>query len=644
MKGLNMESSIRKKYVQNAIKAAIIICVSVLIGFAAELVFNFKVMRLDEGNKGVTVISMEGLYTEGFELRGGKLVMTGDAGRIRIDKSSNYVSKLGYTYSLGKDFNSAVRIYPTADAEAEGSFIDILDRNNRALTCSEVKIDNSVSYIDIIFAEDAKGIEISSISYDNAFNLSGRRMAAVITFSLIALFLIFYIRIVENRLEYAFLAVGFLTCIAMVFTFPAQKVSWDEAYHFNHSYRMGLGNDIVITPEVKYYGDDNAVATLMFPQTEAEFDGIEDYMDSSRIYDKNAEENEVVKGSFGKLSDVGHIAGALGISIARLLRMPLSVVYLFGKIFNVLLYVIVTFFAIKRAKVGKRLLTLAALMPTTLFLASVYSYDATLNAFAFLGLSYILSELAEKDRLITWKSYIIFVVSMFIVCVIKMVYAPLLLLLLALPNEKFKDKKTKYIMKYGIFILCIAVVIVMVLPMLLNPSATGDSRGGATSGSGQLQHIFGNPVGYAKILLLSIVSSTVDFTVGNGIFGTFAHYDFFPFGGYITVLTVFVALTDTPREKKLGTKLKLLMAAVVFIVVCFIWTAMYISFTPVGNPGINGVQGRYFLPVVIPLLLLFNTDRIQNNIPDRWYNLVALCAPVLITYSMVAYKAIAYCI
>lgn len=639
-----MDNAVKKKYIQNVIKAVIIVVAAVLIGFAAELVFNFKVMRLDKDNRGVIGISMEGLYTEGFTLRGENLVMTGDAGRIRIDKSSDYVNKLEYTYSFGKDFNSAVRVYPTADAEAAGSFIDILDRNNRALKCSEIRIDNSVSYIDIVFSEEAKGIEISSISYDNSFNLSGRRMAAVITFLLIALFLIFYIRVVENRLEYAFLVVGFLTCIAMVFTFPAQKVSWDEAYHFNHSYRMGIGNDIVITPEVRYYGDDNAVATLMFPQTEAEFDGIEDYMDESRIYDKNDAKNEVVKGSFSKLSDVGHIASALGISIARLFRLPLSAVYLFGKIFNVLLYVIVTFFAIKRAKVGKRLLTLVALMPTTLFLASVYSYDATLNAFAFLGFSYILSELAEKDRLMTWKSYIIFVVSMFIVCAVKMVYAPLLLLLLALPNEKFKDKKTKYIMKYGIFILCIAVVIVMILPMLLNPSATGDSRGGATSGSGQLQHIFGNPVGYAKILLLSIVSSAVDFTVGNGIFGTLAHYDFFPFGGYITVLTVFVALTDTPREKKLGTKLKLLMAAVVFVIVCFVWTAMYISFTPVGNPGINGVQGRYFMPVVLPLLLLFNTDKLQNNIPDRWYNLIVVCAPVLITYSMVAYKAIAYCI
>lgn len=637
-----MNDTLKKTYIRNAIKIAIIVAVSIVIGLLAEIVFNLKVMRVDKPDRGITDIELEDVYTEGFELRDGKLVMISNQAYIRIYNDSSYVSKLSYSYKLHNDFASVVRVYPVGGGE--DSFIDIEDRNNKALSCTEVNIDNSVDYIEIYFDENAKGMEISSFSYDNSFNLSSRRMVAVIFFACITLFLVFYIKVVESQLEYAFLVVGFLTCFAMVFTFPSQKMSWDEAYHFNHSYRLGIGNEIVITPEVKYYGNDNSVSTLMFPMSEAEYDGLENYMDSSDIYNSSNPENETVRGKISGLSNAGHIASAFGISLARLFKLPLSGIYLFGKLFNVLLYIIVTFLAIKKAKIGKRLLTLIALMPTPLFLASTYSYDATLNAFAFLGLSYILSELMDKDKLITWKSYIIFVVSIFIVCAIKMLYAPLLLLLLALPKEKFKDKKTKYIMKYGIFIICIAAVLVMLLPTLLNPAETGDSRGGATSASGQLQYIFGNPIGYAKMLILSILTTAVDFTVGNGIFATFAHYGFFPFAGFVTVLVTFVTLTDTPKERKLGIKLKILMAAVVFVIVCFIWTAMYISFTPVGNAGINGVQGRYFTPIVIPLLLLFNTDKIQNNIPDKWYNLIVVSVPVLITYSMILNKAIDYCI
>lgn len=641
--GTGLKGKEMSKYKKIALKAVIVLAVSISIAFLAELVFNFKVLTTDKDNRGKQEVPLEALYTEGFEYKDGSLVMTADVAFIRIDKQSPYLSKLEYDFELEKDFTMGINLYRTENAEAEGSGVNIIDRNNIALSRSEVKIDGQVHHIDLFFDAVSKGISIDKISYDNAFNLSGRRMLAVAGFAAIILILIVFSDTALVRIEYAFLAAGFITCLTMVLTFPAQKVSWDEAYHFKQSYRMGVGTDRVITPEVSYYGSDDAVSSLMFPMTEDEFDGIEDYMDKSSLYDKKAPDNTVVKSSLMPINNIGHIASAIGISLARLMHLPLSYVYMFGKLFNMLLYIIVTFFAIKRAAIGKRILTLAALMPTPLFLASVYSYDATLNAFAFLGLSYILSEFVEKDKLITWKSFFIILISFFIVCGIKMVYAPLLLLLLILPDEKFKDKKTKYIMKYGIFVLCIIGVLVMIVPMLLDPSSRGDSRGGATDAAGQLQFILGNPLGYAKILILHMAAYGVDFTMGNGIFTSLAHYDMFPFAGYTAVIVAAVALTDTPAIK-LGAKAKTFIGAVVFVIMCFVWTAMYISYTPVGSGSINGVQGRYFIPIVLPLLLLINTDRIQNNIPEKIYNAIVTLLPVLITFSMVGYKAIAYCI
>ena len=198
-------------------------------------------------------------------------------------------------------------------------------------------------------------------------------------------------------------------------------------------------------------------------------------------------------------------------------------------------------------------------------------------------------------------------------------------------------------MKFGILLVCAILLSVMLLPTLLTPAnVEADSRGGATSTSGQLSVIFGNPLGYAKLLLLQIVTYAVDFTAGNGIYGTMAHYGYFPFSGFITVLCTFVVLTDT-SEQGLRRRDRILVAGIVFLIVCFIWTAMYISFTPVGADTINGVQGRYFIPVILPLLLLFQTRRIENHIPPRIYNAIVLTAPVLFTYTVVIYKVVANC-
>ena len=616
-------------------KIIIILIVAIAVGLMGEVVFNLKSLTAPEGEKGRFSVEFDDLQTVGFEMVDGKLVLTEDVGLITYRHSISHVSRFEYTFDFENDFHSIVRVYPSQQNLDNGEYYDLYDGNNRAIITSETNIDSSIAQIEIFFSEDAKGIVIEDISIDNTFNFSHRRMLAISLFAVIIMLAILYRDLIGRKIEYGFLAVAFCSCIALVFTFPAQKVSWDEAYHFNMAYNMGIGGDRIITPETAYYGNDSAVATLMYPLAEVEFDSIEDYMDSSNLYDKADENNQVVKAEFGRLSNVGHLPSSVGISIGRLFKLPLSDLFYLGKLFNALTYIAITFFAIRRITVGKRILTAIALMPTTLFLASAYSYDALLNASVFLGLAYFFSELTDKEKVMSWKSFIIFVVSIGVASAIKMVYAPLFLLLLALPKEKFKDTKSKIIMKYGLFIICIAVVAIMIVPMLLDPSTRGDDRGGAVNAGGQLSFILGTPVYYAKILLSNVLSTGSSYLIGDGIFGAMGHYSNIKYGGYIALFLVFVILTDT-SEYKLSLKLKAFMSIVVLVIICFVWTALYIIF-------INGVQGRYFMPVTLLLYLLFNTDKIKNEINTKLYHAMVIGIPALLTFSIVIYKVINYC-
>ena len=99
----------------------------------------------------------------------------------------------------------------------------------------------------------------------------------------------------------------------------------------------------------------------------------------------------------------------------------------------------VLYFAIKRHRSARRSAFLA-LMPEPMMLAGAYSYDPTVTAFLWLSFAGIL-EAALGGRKMDWKAYALIVLYLFWGCRVKAVYAPLILLGLMIPAEKFRSKR-----------------------------------------------------------------------------------------------------------------------------------------------------------------------------------------------------------
>ena len=64
-------------------------------------------------------------------------------------------------------------------------------------------------------------------------------------------------------------------------------------------------------------------------------------------------------------------------------------------------------------------------------------------------------------------------------------------------------------------------------------------------------------------------------------------------------------------ERKLSIMDKIIIAIAVIGTIGFIWLALYLSFTPVGETHISGVQARYYLPLLYLGALIFNGKRIS---------------------------------
>ena len=61
-----------------------------------------------------------------------------------------------------------------------------------------------------------------------------------------------------------------------------------------------------------------------------------------------------------------------------------------------------------------------------------------------------------------------------------------------------------------------------------------------------------------------------------------------------------------------------------------VWLAMYLTFSPIGEDCIQGVQARYFLPLFLPFAYALWGDRIQVKMTRTYYYQVSLGAGLLL--------------
>ena len=77
-------------------------------------------------------------------------------------------------------------------------------------------------------------------------------------------------------------------------------------------------------------------------------------------------------------------------------------------------------------------------------------------------------------------------------------------------------------------------------------------------------------------------------------------------------------------------KYKLSLGAILFVVLGLIWSALYLSYSPVGSTHISGVQARYYYPLLLPLMLILGNKRCIVDIRQDVYGRLAVGIPALL--------------
>ena len=414
----------------------------------------------------------------------------------------------------------------------------------------------------------------------------------------------------------AFLIIGLIYGLGFLLVTPAFQVP-DEYEHFYRSLYVSEGHIVpeklgdisgVYVPEsVKYTSDTVNQEWYTFLQDENNKTNL-----TSLLYlpfnSKNMVFEDISRIFVITYSPVPYMISAFAIDIGKLFNLaPLVLMYV-GRLANLLVWVFLTYLAIRITPVHKWIFFMLALLPMTLFEAASLSADSFMLGLSFLIVA-IFFKYAFDDKIKkigAKKIYILFIL-LILLALTKYVYL-LLLLIFLIPAKKFGNIKKMFLVTGFLFLFLIVTIGIwniltegLYVPIIPQVSLTG-----------QMAYILGNPLRFPYTIMNTFINSGLSYQflfVGN--FWLDIPLPTWWLGFYLITI-IPVALVDKnkiniTRNQKL---VSLITFGIISIAIC---ASVYITWTPVGQSLIDGIQGRYFIPILLLLfLLLYNIGDFEN--------------------------------
>ncbi|MCI9101715.1 MAG: DUF2142 domain-containing protein [Lachnospiraceae bacterium] len=629
----------KKEMVSLGLKYGLAILIVFFLGAALEYFYHVPLLRQE--NRGVFEISLDQVSAKGFERRQEGFVLVEDEGTLTVPLGGQYVEQFAYFFDYDHLLNAKAYVcyyneYGQADPNQD---LLVEDRNNKLADASYLSIRKKVDSIVLSIDKSELGepgtreeaadvpLAITGLAVCNALVINGCRLAFFWLVSGLFAFFWLFRGYLARHVETGFLVVSLSVGAWAVFAFPANKVGFDEETHLyramgiaSYPHGMNVNQEVfsLMVPNLDSWPDNQ-------PGSLAEQRALREYRDAYGDYKTGQIHLEPV---LPKGTIPAYLGQALVLKVCKGLGLPWGIMLMLGRLGNLLVYGALMYFAIKKTPAGKLIMVVIGLMPTSMFLACTYSYDPWVTGWIYLGCACLLREMLTPDQKITWKRYLFILLCFLLGCGAKAVYAPMVLIALLIPASKFQDKRQKYAMRAGILLLTAGLMASFVLPVLIAPKETGDTRGGATSEVGQMSYILGHFLGYLRILFKNILSAMPKMVFGRDIFSVQGHLADSPFTWFAMGLSGYVVVTDTRITSKEALKggQKVWIFLMLGGCALLIWTSMYIAYTVPGQRVIAGVQGRYYLPILYLFYLLFNSRMVVARFKNMWYHTGILAA------------------
>ena len=199
----------------------------------------------------------------------------------------------------------------------------------------------------------------------------------------------------------------------------------------------------------------------------------------------------------------------------------------------------------------------------------------------------------------------------------KIVYLPFVFLALLLKKENFDSKKACIV--FIIILIALSCIVGIGWLKIGNQNLVESNA----ASKDQVKFILQDPLHYFLIMLHTFEEKGTDYiyqlTTGLELI-CHGKTTIYPIIGYIISIVVVLGIfvNEDDKDTKINIIRKVLVWLIILGVSALIATAIYVQWTSlmeIGRYMIAGIQGRYFIPVV--LLLIFTIDSARLSIKNR---------------------------
>lgn len=413
-----------------------------------------------------------------------------------------------------------------------------------------------------------------------------------------------------------------------------------KVYHYSNMLLGQAGWDS--SNQVSLRPDEALFFERLFDNLHRENEVAEQFWDISEDFWRKSNEKGLVKSSEFRGTNASsifeYLPGVLGMTLGRLLGGSVSLNILLAKICFLAFYVMMAFWAIKISPYFKAAIAFVALLPMGMYQAAGITYDSVVIATGLVILAYFFR--ARAFPLKRYEIGILLGLSGVLGCLKGGFYLPLLLIFLAVPQERQGGKKKKWFLFLGCIVvggiammICsfdaywsmltrilgigmseveaeVGSVAVAETINIAETTSVVETVPGTETISYGIAYFFKEPIGFLQLFIRTAIQRA-EFYLGGALGYRMAWTDrtvnWIVLLIFCLLLGGAISRVEGQTEPAVSLKERGLVAGIVFLEFLGFHILMLLE-TPINDPVINGVQGRYFI-VLIPLLLFMVYQR-----------------------------------
>ncbi len=384
----------------------------------------------------------------------------------------------------------------------------------------------------------------------------------------------------------------------------------DEAKHIDMAYRYSntlLGYEPIDDTTILMRADDAAMEFSSSPS-------IRNYRNIfyglfSTVQDGTMVEAEVNSNIEGSI--LFYAPAVLGMTLARLLGLGTVPMLLLARYLNLIVFALLAWAGMRRLPFGKMTLFVLAVLPVNMQQCTSFSHDAMVHGLVFLYACLCLEAVFSERKLTGWRMLALEILAFALIWCKSGSYAPLALLPLLIPRERYGGKREKWMgtaALLGIPLIAFLIKNVGTVTGIVSTTAAtsvvGTSDGSAYAAGYTLGYFLHDPLE----LVYMIVNTILD--KGGFYLESLVGYKL----GWVEIETsqmlvifflflLFLTTLNAPGEQiRVRAQQRFWMLFLCAASAGLIVLGMLLSWTPLGYVSVEGVQGRYFLPFM-PILL-----------------------------------------